>query len=338
MTEDPLIEARNLGVHFPLNKGFLSRNRSVLKAVNNISFKIASGSALGIVGESGSGKSTLVRAMLRLQEPTAGQVLFKGTDISHMPQKTLRPLRRDMQMVFQDTKSSLDPSMRISEILEEPLKVYDMPRGRDVIRGLLEKVGLGSAHIDRYPHQLSGGQRQRIGIARVLGLSPQLIVADEPVSALDVSIQAQILNLLRALRKSGGITFLLISHDISVVSYFCTEIGVMYLGNMVEYGPARQVIRGPQHPYTRSLISAVPGWKARTGQSRIVLKGETPSPVSPPHGCPFHTRCPDKIGPICETETPRKTTAEHGGWVACHLANPAAPASQFERTMQWQEK
>jgi oligopeptide/dipeptide ABC transporter ATP-binding protein len=332
VTDSPLIEVRNLDVHFPLGRGLFSRNRSVLKAVNNISFQVAPGSALGIVGESGSGKSTLVRAMLRLLEPTGGQILFKGDDISHSPQKSLRPHRRHMQMVFQDTKSSLDPSMRVSEILEEPLRVHHMPRGREAVRTLLEKVGLGEAHIDRYPHQLSGGQRQRVGIARVLGLSPQLIVADEPVSALDVSIQAQILNLLRALRRDEGITFLLISHDISVVSYFCTDVGVMYLGNMVEYGPARQVIRQPQHPYTRSLISAVPGWKSRMGEGRIVLKGETPSPVSPPSGCPFHTRCPVKIGRICETDMPPKVPVEHGGWSACHLASPASNDAFPQRT------
>jgi peptide/nickel transport system ATP-binding protein len=319
MISDALLEVRNLDVHFAMKRGMFARKMAFLKAVNNVSFHVAPGAAVGIVGESGSGKSTLVRSIVRLNQPTAGRVYFKGVDITDLPQSALRPLRRDMQMVFQDTKSSLDPSMRISEILEEPLVTHGMPRGPERILELLSQVGLSEAHINRYPHQLSGGQRQRVGIARVLGLSPRLIIADEPVSALDVSIQAQILNLLRTLRDQQGISFVLISHDISVVSYFCTEIGVMYLGTMVEYGPSKAVIRNPGHPYTRSLISAVPGWAQRTGNRPIVLKGETPSPISPPQGCPFHTRCPMKIGRVCETERPLQLQADHGGWAACHL-------------------
>jgi peptide/nickel transport system ATP-binding protein len=318
MTVEPLMQLRDLEVHFPIRSGPLGRSNGSVKAVNKVSLTVGRGAAVGIVGESGSGKSTLVRTMMRLGRPTAGSIVFRGRDITALSEGELRPMRRHMQMVFQDTKSSLDPSMRISQILEEPLATHALERGRPRILDLLEQVGLGEAHIDRFPHQLSGGQRQRVGIARVLGLSPELIVADEPVSALDVSIQAQILNLLRKLREESGIAFVLISHDVSVVNYFCTEVGVMYLGSLMEYGAAREVIRRPAHPYTQSLVSAVPGWARRSGQTRTVLRGETPSQVSLPSGCPFHTRCPVKIGPICETIVPPKYLAAHGGWSACH--------------------
>ncbi len=319
MSAQPLMQLKDLEVHFPLRSGLFGRPTRTVKAVNKVSLRVERGAAVGIVGESGSGKSTLVRTMMRLGRPTSGSIAFRGEDITSLPEAELRPLRRHMQMVFQDTKSSLDPSMRISQIVAEPMTTHGVDASRDRILDLLQQVGLGEAHVDRFPHQLSGGQRQRVGIARVLGVSPELVVADEPVSALDVSIQAQILNLLRKLREDRGIAFVLISHDMSVVNYFCTEVGVMYLGSLMEYGAAREVIRAPAHPYTQSLVSAVPGWTARTGRPRTILRGETPSAVSLPAGCPFHTRFLVNIGPVCENVTPPKYLAPHGGWSACHL-------------------
>ncbi|MSO65613.1 MAG: ABC transporter ATP-binding protein [Alphaproteobacteria bacterium] len=319
MSRPPLLAVEAVATHFPVRRGgWLRRRIDVLKAVDGVSFAIQPGEAFGIVGESGSGKSTLARTILRAYRPTSGRIRFDGIDISELDETALRPIRRDMQMVFQDTKSSLNPRLRVEQILNEPLVTHGLPRGRQRIGELLEMVGLGDSHIDRYPHQLSGGQRQRIGIARVLALNPRLIVADEPVSALDVSIQAQILNLLKALQSRLGLTIVLIAHDIGVVGYFCRRVAVMYLGRMVEVGPGRHVTRTPSHPYTQALISAIPRAEPGARRSRILLSGEIPSPIDPPSGCPFHTRCPVKIGPVCERARPPRYRTVDGGWAACH--------------------
>jgi oligopeptide/dipeptide ABC transporter ATP-binding protein len=327
-----LLQVTDVTKHFPVRKEHLwGGPKQVLKAVDGVTFELGTGEAFGLVGESGSGKSTLARTILRLHEPTSGSIDFKGTDISRMSQGELRPLRRHMQMIFQDTKSSLNPRLRVKNIIAEPLVTHKLPHASSDIRDLIVKVGLPEMFLERFPHQLSGGQRQRVGIARALALSPDLIVADEPVSALDVSIQAQILNLLKSLQSEMGIAFLLIAHDISVVTYFCQRVAVMYLGKVVEMGPSRAVMGNPSHPYTRALVSAVPHPDPRSRRSRIVLRGEIPSPLAPPTGCAFHTRCPVKIGPICSEVTPPAYPTGTGGWAACHLLAPgtgsALPAS-----------
>ncbi|MCC6943147.1 MAG: ABC transporter ATP-binding protein [Thermomicrobiales bacterium] len=325
---DPLLQVTDLSKHFSLRKERLwGGEPQVLRAVDNVTFEVGRGESFGLVGESGSGKSTLARSILRLHEPTSGRIVFRGTDITHLPERDLRPLRRHMQMVFQDTKSSLNPRLRIRDIVAEPLVTHKLPHSAADVNELMDKAGLSEVFLDRFPHQLSGGQRQRVGIARALALSPELIVADEPVSALDVSIQAQILNLLKVLQSEMGITFLLIAHDISVVTYFCQRVAVMYLGKVVELGPSREVMGNPSHPYTRALVSAVPRTDPRSRRSRIVLRGEIPSPLSPPTGCPFHTRCPVKIGPICSEVAPPAYPTASGGWAACHLLAPGTGAS-----------
>jgi oligopeptide/dipeptide ABC transporter ATP-binding protein len=324
-TVDPLLQVTDISKHFTLRKERLwGVQPQVLKAVDRVTFDVGRGEAFGLVGESGSGKSTLARTILRLHEPTEGSLTFKGTDITHLPERDLRPLRRHIQMIFQDTKSSLNPRLRIKDIIAEPLITHKLAHSSEDLHELIGKAGLSEVFLDRFPHQLSGGQRQRVGIARALALSPELIVADEPVSALDVSIQAQILNLLKFLQSEMGIAFLLIAHDISVVTYFCQRVAVMYLGKVVELGPSREVMSNPSHPYTRALVSAVPHTDPRSRRSRIVLRGEIPSPVKPPTGCVFHTRCPVKIGPICSEVAPPAYPTAAGGWAACHLLAPAA--------------
>ncbi|GLS35556.1 hypothetical protein GCM10010869_11440 [Mesorhizobium tianshanense] len=332
MSDEPLLKVENLHVHFATRRGLLASRRRMgqVKAVDGVSFEVASGEAFGIVGESGSGKSTIAASVMRLLRPTAGRILIDGLDITHLSEAALRPLRREVQMVFQDTKSSLNPYLTVEQIVREPLITYGLPSDRVRILEILARVGLGEAHIDRYSNQLSGGQRQRIGIARAIALSPRLIVADEPVSALDVSIQAQILNLLRSLRKELGLGFVLISHDISVVSYFCQRVGVMYLGRLVEQGPTASVMRQPSHPYTKALISAVPGRFGARAERRILLRGEAPDPISPPRGCAFHTRCPVKMGSICETFPPPYHRTAGGGWAACHLLSSQSQIAESQ--------
>lgn len=320
MSARPLLNVENVATHFPVRRGgWLRGCVAILKAVDGVSFMVQPGEAFGIVGESGSGKSTLARTILRVYRPTEGRIHFDGTDVSRLDEAELRPIRRNMQMVFQDTKSSLNPRLRIAQILDEPLITHGLTRDRQRVVELLDMVGLGESHIDRYPHQLSGGQRQRIGIARVLALNPRLIIADEPVSALDVSIQAQILNLLKSLQVRLGLTIVLIAHDIGVVGYFCRRVAVMYLGRMVEMGPGHHVTRTPSHPYTQALISAIPKPDPGANRSRILLSGEIPSPIDPPQGCPFHTRCPVKLGTQCERERPPRYRTVAGGWAACHI-------------------
>jgi oligopeptide/dipeptide ABC transporter ATP-binding protein len=325
-----LLEVTDVKKHFPVRKDKTwGGETKLLKAVDGVTFSVERGEAFGLVGESGSGKSTLARTILRLYEPTSGTMTFRGVDISQLPEKELRPLRRHMQMIFQDTKSSLNPRLRIKDIIAEPLITHKLPHTRDRLEALIKRAGLGEQFLDRFPHQLSGGQRQRIGIARALALDPELIVADEPVSALDVSIQAQILNLMKSLQEEGQ-TFILIAHDVSVVTYFCQRVAVMYLGRVVEMGPGRDVMEEPQHPYTQALVSAVPHPDPRSRRKRIVLQGEIPSPMNPPKGCSFHTRCPVKIGRICEEEAPPPYPRANGGWAACHLLAGGTPVSPIQ--------
>jgi oligopeptide/dipeptide ABC transporter ATP-binding protein len=318
-----LLEVKNLKVHFPLKTGWLGGSRESVKAVDGVSFSIAPGETLGLVGESGCGKSTLGRAIVRLVEPTAGSVSFAGTDLTHASGKDLRALRRQLQIIFQDPYSSLNPRMTVEDIVGEALDIHRLTEGKTARRQriveLLQDVGLDASYIQRYPHEFSGGQRQRIGIARALAVKPQLIICDEPVSALDVSVQAQIINLLQDLQREHGIAYLFIAHDLAVVEHISRRVMVMYLGKIVELADARAIIRSPQHPYTQALISAVPEVDPDSKRQRIILPGDVPSPIHPPSGCPFHPRCPIAEA-RCRTEAPalREVAANH--LAACHLA------------------
>ncbi len=320
--EDLLLSVDNLATHFPVRGALRRTGGGVVRAVDGVSFSVAAGEAFGLVGESGSGKSTLARTLMRLHRPTSGTASFAGVDLARAGERELRPLRRDMQMIFQDTKSSLNPRLRVRNIVAEPLITHDLDHGRPALLSLLHQVGLDERHIERFPHQLSGGQRQRVGIARALALRPRFIIADEPVSALDVSIQAQILNLMKRLQRELGIAFLLIAHDVSVVSYFCDRIGVMYLGRIVEIGPGRTLMQQPSHPYTRALVSAVPLPDPTLERGRVTLRGEIPSPLNPPAGCRFHTRCPVRIGAICDDVQPPDYPTPTAGMAGCHLLDP----------------
>lgn len=317
----PLLDVKGLKKFFPVRGAFGNTVQEV-KAVNDVSFTLNRGETFGLVGESGCGKSTLGRTILRLTEPTDGQALFDGADIFAMNDRELQKMRQEMQMVFQDPFSSLNPRKRIGSILEEPLVIHKIggPRERtEKVLEILNRVGLQSEHYYRYPHEFSGGQRQRIGIARALMVDPRLIVCDEPVSALDVSIQSQIINLLRTLQRELGLTYLFIAHDISVVRYISDRVGVMYLGQMVEQAPTESLFTDPRHPYTQALLSSVPIPSVETRRERIVLKGELPSPLNPPSGCVFHTRCP-LASEVCRREPPQKKELSDGHHVACHAA------------------
>ncbi|CAJ1315205.1 ABC transporter ATP-binding protein [Paenibacillus nuruki] len=318
---EALLDIQNLKKYFPIKAGLLSRTVGQVKAVDDISITIQPGETFGLVGESGSGKSTVGRTAIRLTDKTAGEVRFKGTDIYTLPPEQLRQLRPKMQLIFQDPYSSLNPRVRIGEAIGEAVLDHGLAPAseiRDIVKEVLASCGLSSYHIDRFPHEFSGGQRQRIGIARALVLNPELIIADEPVSALDVSIQAQIINLFSHLQESKGLTYLFISHDLSVVEHLCSRIGVMYLGSMVETASRDELFRHPLHPYTKALLSAVPIPIPKLKRERIVLKGDIPSPANPPSGCKFHTRCPF-AEQRCVEEVPvfRNMGGEH--WVACHL-------------------
>jgi peptide/nickel transport system ATP-binding protein len=323
---DVLVEVDDVKVWFPIKSGLvLDRHVGDVKAVDGVSLTIRRGETLGLVGESGCGKSTLGRAILRLYEPTAGRVIFDGQDISHLDEDTLRPLRRRMQMVFQDPFASLNPRHSVGRIVGEPLRAHGLASGRDLskrVRELLEIVGLPADAMGRYPHEFSGGQRQRIGVARALAVNPEFIVADEPVSALDVSIQAQILNLLEALQDDFNLTYLFIAHDLAVVRHISDRIVVMYLGSVVEVSPSDDLYTNPLHPYTISLLSAVPIPDPVIERQReaILLSGDLPSPANPPSGCRFHTRCPYVQPAKCRDEPPplRALAGEHT--VACHWA------------------
>lgn len=319
---EPLIEVRNLKKYFPITGGVFQRTVGHVKAVDDVSFDIQRGESFGLVGESGCGKSTIGRTILRLQEKTAGEVKFKGQDLFGLPKNKLRELRPELQIVFQDPFSSLNPRIKVGEAIGEALLEHGLIERKDLKNKVIETLeicGLASYHYDRFPHEFSGGQRQRIGIARALILNPDFIVADEPVSALDVSIQAQIINLLSDLQRERQLTYLFISHDLSVVEHLCNRIGVMYLGSMVEMADKKAMFASPLHPYTKALLSAVPIPDPTLKRERIVLQGDIPSPANPPSGCKFHTRCPI-ASDICKQENPVFREAEPNHFVACHFA------------------
>ncbi len=325
-----LLRVEHLCKEFPVDAGFIAKRRGTARsvhAVNDVSFDIAEGETFGLVGESGCGKSTTGRCIMRLIEPTSGKVLFKGNDVARMNKKELKDMRREMQFVFQDPYASLNPRMTIGEIVSEPLVIHNVMPNKDerieFVRGLLDVVGLNPEHINRYPHEFSGGQRQRVGIARAFALRPKLIICDEPVSALDVSIQAQVLNLLSDLQQEYGTAYLFIAHDLSVVQHISDRVAVMYLGNMMEYSDWQSLYAEPCHPYTQSLLSAVPipDPDIQHSRKRIILRGDPPSPIDPPNGCPFHTRCPIAQAK-CSQERPELREISNGHFCACHYAEP----------------
>ncbi|WP_024614967.1 dipeptide ABC transporter ATP-binding protein [Clostridium sp. Ade.TY] len=319
-----ILEVKNLCKYFQANKGIFSK-KSYVKAVDNVSFSIKRGETLGLVGESGCGKTTTGRTILKLYEPTSGNVIFNGEDITNKSEKEMIPLRRKMQMIFQDPYASLNPRMTVGDIIGEAIDIHGLYKGKereDRIRYLLDKVGLNGSHINRYAHEFSGGQRQRIGIARALAVEPEFIVCDEPISALDVSIQAQVINMLEELQEELGLTYLFIAHDLSMVKHISTHIGVMYLGQMVEKGPSDDVYLRPKHPYTKALLSAVPipDPKLAKENNRIVLSGDIPSPIDPKPGCRFCGRCMYAMD-ICSEVEPVLKEVEKGHFVSCHLFN-----------------
>ncbi len=317
---DALLEVRHLKMYFPIAKTITGKVTQWLRAVDDVSFKLKAGETLGIVGESGCGKTTMGRTVLKLYKPTGGQIFFKGEDIAPFKPSQMRPLRTKMQIIFQDPYSSLPPRSTVGGILSEPVLVHKIApkeEAKEYVLGVMEKCGLRDYYYERYPHEFSGGQRQRICIARALSVRPELVICDEPVSALDVSIQAQIINLLKQLQEQMGLTYMFISHDLSVVKHISDRIGVMYLGSMVEFGDKHSIFSNPMHPYTQALFSAVPNPNPDVKMNRIVLKGDIPSPADPPRGCKFNTRCP-KAMEICKHVAPKYREYEEGHFVACH--------------------
>jgi len=326
---EPLLQVTDLTKHFPIKRGLLSRTVGQVRAVDGVSFSIQAGEVLGLVGESGCGKTTTGRCILRLIEPTSGSVRFEGREVTTLPRRALRALRREMQIVFQDPYSSLNPRLTVGSMLGEALAIHRLARGaaaRERVAELLTLVGLSPDHARRYPHEFSGGQRQRIGVARALAVRPRLIVADEPVSALDVSIQAQIINLLRELQRKMNLTYLFVAHDLSVVEFISDRVAVMYLGRIVELAGGADLYRRPLHPYTVSLLSAIPVPDPDRKRTRIVLKGDVPSPAHPPSGCRFHPRC-FMAREICSHEDPPLREVSPGHWSACHFAADLASGS-----------
>lgn len=346
--QDILLDVRGLKKYFPIQKGLLRRTTGYVKAVDDVSFFIRKGETLGLVGESGCGKTTTSRTAIRLYQPTGGQVLFRSeesafadsngmVDLAELNRSALKPVRREISMVFQDPINALNPRMSVGDIIREPLKVHALDKGRqtdDAIAQLLEAVGMRAEHMDRYPHEFSGGQRQRIGIARALSLNPSLVLLDEPVSALDVSIQAQTLNLLMDLQRQFDLTYLFVAHDLSVVEYISDRVAVMYVGRVVELAKVEDLFNRPQHPYTEALLSAVPRPDPRNPSRKIELEGQVADPANPPSGCHFHPRCP-YARDICKQKTPQLREIQPNQFVACHLAeelNLAGVASEGSLT------
>jgi oligopeptide transport system ATP-binding protein len=325
-----LLRIRNLKKYFPVRSGLFSRETGHVHAVDDVSFDITEGETLGLVGESGCGKSTTGRAILRLIEPTSGEIWFRDRNVTELDERSMRHLRKEIQMIFQDPYSSLDPRMTVGSIIGEALLVHGLAADRKAreerVVELLETVGLSAEHLRRYPHEFSGGQRQRIGIARSLAVSPSMIVCDEAVSALDVSVQAQVVNLLEDLQKKFGLTYLFIAHDLSVVEHISTRVAVMYLGKIVELAPARDLYINPRHPYSEALLSAVPVPDPTAKRRRIILEGDVPSPVTPPSGCRFHTRCALRV-PSCSHNEQVLTEVSPGHWVACQVRTGVATTS-----------
>jgi oligopeptide transport system ATP-binding protein len=324
MTNETLLQVDNLVMHFPIYQGVIRRQVGAVHAVDGVSFDIFKGETLGLVGESGCGKSTTGRAILRLYKPTDGHVYYDGTDLASLNEREMRKMRRKLQIIFQDPYASLNPRMTVTDIVGEPLLVHKVASGKEIherVKELLNLVGLNPAFADRYPHEFSGGQRQRIGVARALALQPDLIICDEPISALDVSIQAQVINLLEDLQKQFGLTYLFIAHDLSMVRHISDRVAVMYLGIIVELAERNELYDHPLHPYSQALLSAVPipDPIAEERRHRIILEGDVPSPVNPPSGCRFRTRCPI-AEPICSEEKPEWREIKSGHYVACHFS------------------
>lgn len=321
MAETPLLEVKHLKKHFPIKGGVFSKTIGYVYAVDDVNFTLEKGETLGLVGESGCGKSTTGRTILRLIEPTDGAIYFEGQDITTLDKSAMRALRREMQIIFQDPYASLNPRMTVGSIIGEPLEIHKIAKGSEKeerVASLLQKVGLRAEDMRKYPHEFSGGQRQRIGIARALALNPKLIVCDEPVSALDVSIQAQVINLLEDLQAEFGLSYLFIAHNLNVVEHISDRVAVMYLGQIVELASDEELYKNPQHPYTEALLSAVPIPDPTVKKKRIILEGDVPSPINPPKGCHFHTRCMYK-DKICEEVEPEFKDIGGGHWVACHF-------------------
>lgn len=316
-----ILEVRGVSKYFPIRRGFLRRARETVKAVRNVSFQVQAGESYGIVGESGSGKTTLARTILRLIDPTAGDIVFNKTNLCDLNQKSLQRLRRDMQMIFQDPHSSLNPRKTMLQSVGEPLVIHAHLRGRELrrrVQQLTEIVGLKKEHIYRFPHELSGGQKQRVGIARALALNPKILILDEPTSALDVSVQAQTLNFLEELQEKMSLTYIFISHNLSVIRYVCDRVAVMYLGKIVEEGEVNELFDIPRHPYTKALLSAVPLPQAEQAENQTLLEGDIPSPLHIPSGCGFHTRCPETLGAICQEMEPKTIHLSSMHKVVCH--------------------